>query len=319
MVAGCCVHLLDVSWLILLVLIPIGLWTLVVSFLIGHFLSEPLRMLTKKTAAYRKGRTVRFTTDGRLSEADQLALDFDALVQTVAKQQHELELKEKRQNDFISDVAHELKTPLTAIRGNAEMLTDPDLPPVLHDKFCSIIQDESERLSRLTHDLLALQRVEQESNPVRFARVNLRTLMVGVLDALDPLLQQTNAHVEVVGEAPDVLGNPDKLKEALTNLVDNANRFIEYGGHITIELFGLKGMSVVSVKDDGPGFGDTDPDLLFERFYRTDFSRSRDTGGTGLGLAIVKSIVEAHDGTVEAHNLPNGGACFSIAMPAIEG
>ena len=115
-----------------------------------------------------------------------------------------------------------------------------------------------------------------------------------------------------------MLGNADRLKEALTNLVENATRFIEPGGHIVVELFGLHGNSVVQVKDDGTGFGDIDPNLLFGRFYRADTSRARNTGGTGLGLAIVKSIVEAHDGTVEALNRPEGGACFIIAIPSID-
>ena len=135
--------------------------------------------------------------------------------------------------------------------------------------------------------------------------------------ALEPILRDRHANTEIIGEAPDVLGDPDRLKQAVTNLVENASRFIEPDGHITIELFGLKGNSILAVKDDGTGFGDIDPQLLFDRFYRTDASRSRGTGGTGLGLAIVKSVVEAHDGTVEAINLPDGGACFIIALPSI--
>lgn len=287
------------------------------SLLIGHFISEPLRHLAKKTAAYRSGIDVPFEPDGRLLEADELAADFKALVQTAKVQQHDLALKESRQAAFISDVAHELRTPLTAIRGNAEMLADPDLPPELHEKFCSIIINESERLSRLTHDLLALQRIEDDTAPLELARVNLRELASGVLDALEPILRDRQAHTEIVGEAPDVLGNLDRLKQAVTNLVENASRFIEPGGHITIELFGLRGNSILAVKDDGSGFGDVDPHLLFDRFYRTDASRSRGTGGTGLGLAIVKSVVDAHDGTVEALNMPEGGACFIIALPSI--
>ena len=123
---------------------------------------------------------------------------------------------------------------------------------------------------------------------------------------MEPILRDRHANTEIVGEAPDVLGDPDRLKQAVTNLVENASRFIEPDGHITIELFGLKGNSILAVKDDGTGFGDIDPQLLFDRFYRTDASRSRGTGGTGLGLAIVKSVVESHDGTVEAINLPDG-------------
>ena len=221
------------------------------------------------------------------------------------------------QRQFTGNAAHELRTPLTAIRGNAEMLEDPDLPPELHEKFCSIIIAESERLSRLTHDLLTLQRIDDNAMPMELSRVNLRELATGVLDALEPILRDRHANTEIVGEAPDVLGDPDRLKQAVTNLVENASRFIEPDGHITIELFGLKGNSILAVKDDGTGFGDIDPQLLFDRFYRTDASRSRGTGGTGLGLAIVKSVVESHDGTVEAINLPDGGACFIIALPSI--
>ncbi len=300
-----------------MLLVPVGLVVFTFSLIIGHFISEPLRLLAKKTAAYRSGADVPFEPDGRLYEADELATDFKALAQTMKTQQHDLVLKERRQAAFISDVAHELRTPLTAIRGNAEMLEDPDLPPELHEKFCSIIINESERLSRLTHDLLTLQRLDDAAMPMELSRVNLRELSTGVLDALEPILRDRHANPEIIGEAPDVLGDPDRLKQAVTNLVENASRFIEPDGHITIELFGLKGNSILAVKDDGTGFGDIDPQLLFDRFYRTDASRSRGTGGTGLGLAIVKSVVEAHDGTVEAINLPDGGACFIIALPSI--
>lgn len=312
-----CFLAFDVTPKAFLLLIPVGVVVFALSLVIGHFLSEPLRMLARKTSAYRAGADVPFEPDGRLLEADELAADFKALVQTTKSQQHDLQLKERRQAAFISDVAHELRTPLTAIRGNAEMLEDPDLPPELHTKFCGIIINESERLSRLTHDLLTLQRIEDDAAPLELSRVNLRELSAGVLDALEPILRDRQANTEIVGEAPDVLGNLDRLKQAVTNLVENASRFIKPGGHITIELFGLKGNSILAVKDDGCGFGDVDPKLLFDRFYRTDASRSRGTGGTGLGLAIVKSVVEAHDGTVEALNLPDGGACFIIALPSI--
>ena len=309
--------LFDASILSLLVLVPISVVVFCLSLLIGHFLSEPLSDLAKKTAAYRNGADIPFEPDGRMLEADQLTVDFKQLVQTTKQQQHDLAIKEQRQNEFISDVAHELRTPLTAIRGNAEMLTDPDLPPSLHDKFCDIIVNESERLSRLTHDLLTLQRIENSPIPEEMQRVNLRELASNVVDALHPILQDRQANTLVTGEAPDVLGNPDSLRQAITNLVENASRFIQPGGHITVELAGVNGNSVVAVKDDGCGFGDVDPKLLFDRFYRTDASRTRGAGGTGLGLAIVKSIAEAHDGTVEALNLPEGGACFMIAIPSI--
>ena len=297
-----------------MLLAPVGLVVFTFSLIIGHFIFEPLRLLAKKTAAYRTGTDVPFEPDGRLYEADQLSADFKALVQTTKSQQHDLVLKERRQAAFISDVAHELRTPLTAIRGNAEMLEDPDLPPELHEKFCSIIIAESERLSRLTHDLLTLQRIDDNAMPMELSRVNLRELATGVLDALEPILRDRHANTEIVGEAPDVLGDPDRLKQAVTNLVENASRFIEPDGHITIELFGLKGNSILAVKDDGTGFGDIDPQLLFDRFYRADSSRSRKSGGYGIGLSIAKAIVESHKGRILVRRPDEHSLAFIVVL-----
>ena len=270
------------------------------------------------------GEIVEHLEDSRIVKLPQPSAELEALLGTVnralegiRRQAVTYGRREAQLKTQIESMSHALRTPLTAIRGNAEMLEDPDLPPELHEKFCSIIIAESERLSRLTHDLLTLQRIDDNAMPMELSRVNLRELATGVLDALEPILRDRHANTEIVGEAPDVLGDPDRLKQAVTNLVENASRFIEPDGHITIELFGLKGNSILAVKDDGTGFGDIDPQLLFDRFYRTDASRSRGTGGTGLGLAIVKSVVESHDGTVEAINLPDGGACFIIALPSI--
>lgn len=307
----------DVPVSIFALLLPLGLISFILSLIIGHFLAEPLNILEKQVRAFAAGGDVTFTSDGRLHEADELASTISALVKKSASQQQDLVLREKRQGEFASDVAHELRTPLTAIRGNADLLRDPDLPPALHDKFCGIIVEESERLSRLVNDLLALQHIEDGTRSLDLARVNLHDLAQSVLDALRPVLDERQANAWVEGEAPDVLGDRDQLRQVISNLVDNASRFIEPGGHIVVELFGMRGNSIITVKDDGTGFGDIDPKLLFERFYRTDASRARGTGGTGLGLSIVKSIVEAHDGTVEAVNLPEGGACFIVAIPSI--
>lgn len=313
-----CIIIYDTPLFVFTFLIPIGLIVFSLSLIIGHFITEPLRFLYAKTKAFLDGNTqISFKPDGRLYESDLLAQSFEDLAKTSASQQADLVLREKRQKEFVSDVAHELRTPLTSIHGNAEILLDPELPDEMHDKFCNIIITESERLGRLTNDLLTLQRIENEETRLELRRVNLNNLASDVLDALEPILRQRKANTRIIGEAPDVLGNLDRLKQVVSNLVENASRFIEPGGNITIELFGLKGNSIIAVKDDGKGFGDADPKLLFDRFYRADSSRSRETGGTGLGLSIVRSITEAHDGTVEAVNLPDGGACFIVALPSI--
>ena len=288
------------------------------SLVIGHYLAEPLTDLHVRAQAILHGDArVDIKPEGKLYEADKLAEDFVALSAKTKAQMSDLSVQENRQTRFISDVAHELRTPLTAIRGNAETLMDPDMPPALRERFCQTIINESERLTRLSNDLLTLQHIEEGTDQVIMKRVNLHDVAERVADAMNPIFEENGAELKIEGEAPDVLGNPDSLRQAVTNLVENASRFIKPGGHINVELFGMNGNSIIAVKDDGCGFGDVDPKLLFDRFYRTDASRTRGTGGTGLGLAIVKSIAEAHDGTVEAVNLPEGGACFMIAIPSI--
>lgn len=303
-----------------LLFIPAALLVFIFSLIIGYFLAQPLHVLDKTIRSFLDGnKKTAFLSKGQLYEADLLSDDFEALVEVTKSGQESLALRERRQTAFMSDVAHELRTPLTAIHGNAEMLLDPDLPSELHSKFCNIIISESERLGRLSNDLLTLQHLDEMAMPAALQRVNLSILVRNVLDMLSPVLRDRKAHVELTGEAPDVLGDPDKLKQLVSNIVENASRFIEPDGHIYVELFGLEGKSLITIRDDGPGFGDADPKLLFDRFYRTDYSRSRETGGSGLGLAIVKSIAEAHDGSVEAVNLPEGGACFIVALPSILG
>lgn len=308
----------DASPLLFLGLIPAGFVVFGVSLLIGHFLAQPLRDLHRKIVAMKQGdASVDFAPAGNLYEADVLSHDFQRLCGTAKSQRSDLVTKQQRQTAFISDVAHELRTPLTAIRGNAEILQDPDLPPELHQKFCQTIVNEAERLTRLSNDLLTLQHIEEETMPLELARVNLKDIARNAVDALASTLREREANVKITGEAPDVLGNADRLKQVVMNLVENASRFIDAGGHVEISLYGLDDKSFMAVKDDGPGFGNTDPKLLFDRFYRADSSRTRGTGGTGLGLAIVKSVVEAHDGTVVAFNRPEGGACFLVALPAL--
>lgn len=285
---------------------------------IGHFIGAPLRALHLKTVATIQGNPdIDYEPTGELHEADVLSADFKEVCEAARVRRNDLSIKQQRQTAFIGDVAHELRTPLTAIRGNAEILLDPDLPPELHDKFCHTIVNEAERLTRLSNDLLTLQHIEEDTMPLELARVNLKDIAQNALDALETTLREREANARIVGEAPDVLGNADRLKQVVMNLVDNASRFIDPGGHIEVELSGYDGKSLMAVKDDGPGLGDVDPRLLFDRFYRADSSRTRGTGGTGLGLAIVKSVAEAHDGTVIAFNRPEGGACFLVALPAL--
>ncbi|MDR1017054.1 MAG: HAMP domain-containing histidine kinase [Coriobacteriales bacterium] len=247
-------------------------------------------------------------------------LEFAEALESVRDQMQSLVSETRsesaRQNQFISDVSHELRTPLTAIRGAAETMLDPDISPADARHFAQTIIRESERLTRLTKDLTTLERIDSNDN-LTLGRVNLRDVAQAVAEVMRPLLAERGVELQVRGEAPDILANADRVQQVVQNLVDNASRYTQSGGHVVVQLSGVREMSVLTVADDGPGFGDVDPTRLFDRFYRGDPSRAAKSGGTGLGLAIVKAIVDGYDGTVEAFNLPEHGAAFVVAIPSV--
>lgn len=225
--------------------------------------------------------------------------------------------EEARQAQFVSDVSHEIRTPLTAIRGAAETLAEGDVPPDMASRFLNQIINECDRLTRLANDLLTLQKAEGED--MQLTRLNLRTVADNCALLMHGMVEERGVHLTVVGEAPDVMGNADAINQILVNLIENASRYAGEDGHIRVEITSNDKYSIVAVKDDGPGFGDEDPDQLFDRFYRADPSRARrkGTGNSGLGLAIVKALTEAMDGVVEAANLPDRGAVFIVAIPSL--
>lgn len=306
-------------WLLLLA-IPFS----VIAFFIAMWLSGlvllPLGSLVKKAKRLAGGDlTVQFT-DESIQYAPlvvrELCDSLDTVNSRVRASMAEVSAEGRRQGQFISDVSHEIRTPLTAIRGAAETMLDEDIPYSIRERFCETIIHESERLTRLANDLLTLQRIEGDGE-LKLKRIDLHDVVEYAAAMLEPLLDERGVILTISGEAPDVLGDPDRLQQVVQNLVDNASRFVDEGGRVHVELSGLKEHSIITVSDNGPGFGDVDPARLFDRFYRGDFSRARTTGGIGLGLTIVKAIVAAHDGTVEAINLPGGGACFIVAIPSL--
>lgn len=280
----------------------------------GRRAGKAVKRIVKQADDFSRGDyTLVFDAEGSPTEFDELAVALNTITRSTRSAISELKTEEQRQRQFISDVSHEIRTPLTGIRGNAETLLDAEMDPEMRERFVDIIMGECDRLTRLANDLLTLQRVE--SVDVVLERINPREIAEKVCDMLAPLFEQRSISVTVRGEAPDVLGDGDQITQVIVNLLENATRFAR--SQVWVDLEGLDEQSVIKVTDDGPGFGDVDPTRLFDRFYRADKSRASATGGTGLGLAIVKSIVEAHDGTVEAFNSPSGGACFAVGIPSV--
>jgi len=203
------------------------------------------------------------------------------------------------------------------VRGAAETLLDGDVPEDEARRFLETIVRESERLSRLANDLLTLQRIEGATGELPLRRVSLKVIAERAVEGLQPLLDIRETTALVDGEAPAVLGDPDRLQQVVANLVDNASRLSPPGSIVHVELAAENGQAIVRVTDEGPGIPEDALPHLFDRFFRAQPSRDRLSGGAGLGLAIVSAIVKAHAGTIEASNRPEGGSVFTLRLPAL--
>lgn len=239
---------------------------------------------------------------------------------------------------FITDVAHELRTPLTSIQGCAEMALDPDISAAQRNRFLQLIVDECARLSHLTIGILTIQQIEDGTIAFQSDPVDLRYIVYTAMALCgftanepprslcdDPLgidaggsgkgIDLPAIRVTAPDRVPRVMGDSAYLRCAVSHLIENAVHFTGPNGNINVLLSSDAKHATITVSDDGCGFSTIDPDLLFVPFFRADSSRQRGTGGAGLGLSYVKAVVERHGGFVHARNLPEGGACFTIALP----
>jgi two-component system phosphate regulon sensor histidine kinase PhoR len=232
----------------------------------------------------------------------------------------DLRRTEQIRRDFVANVSHELRTPLTAIRGYVEALTDGAATPEESRRFIDIIGRHTLRMERLVKDLLRLARLDARQEPLELVSCDTRGLADAVVADVTPAAVERHQRFDVRIEpgAESVRADPAKLHDALRNLVANAVTYAPAQTTILVDARRVDHRVEISVSDQGPGIPEEDLSRVFERFYRVDRSRARDPGGTGLGLAIVKHLVELHGGNVRAENRPEGGAKFTIALPAAE-
>jgi two-component system, OmpR family, sensor kinase len=218
------------------------------------------------------------------------------------------------QRRFVADVSHELRTPLTAMRGNLELLRrGAARDPAALDESLAAMEREANRLVRLVGDLLLLAQAEAGLD-IRHEPVALDELVLEVVRELHPLADGVALAPEIA-EQVEALGDRDRLKQALLNVVVNALQHTPAGGYVRVALDRVDGHAELRVSDTGEGIVDEDLPRVFDRFYRADKARSRSTGGAGLGLAIVKWIAEAHGGSVKATSAPGHGSTFVLELP----
>ena len=230
----------------------------------------------------------------------------------------ELRRLEAMRRDFVSNVSHELKTPLTAMRGFIEaVLDDDEMPPKMQHSFLQKAHKNTGRLVAIVSDLLSLSRLESTGNELEFEPVELTELAQSVIDDLSDLAdsRQSEIRLDDPGESVFARADGQALAMALSNLISNAIHYSPEGGEVLVRPR-LRGSEVVvEVVDQGPGIPAHERERVFERFYRLDKARSRKLGGTGLGLAIVRHVMSAHHGRVELESELGRGSCFRLVLP----
>ena len=232
----------------------------------------------------------------------------------------EQELIGQLRRDFVANVSHELRTPLTALAGFIETLKgaardDPDA----RDRFLTIMERETRRMSRLVQDLLSLSKVEAEERRRPTTHVDVVAVIQSAVAALRPVADAANVTLEITGAdtAPHVPADADQLLQVFQNLIENAIKYGASGRLITVRIHPPTSDPLlrIDVIDRGDGIEEQHLQRLTERFYRVDTHRSRDKGGTGLGLAIVKHIVNRHRGQLTISSERGKGACFKVLLP----
>jgi len=242
----------------------------------------------------------------------------DAAAVLVAQDVTEMRRLEAMRREFVANVSHELKAPLTSIKGLVETLLNGALDdPANNQRFVQLINGDVNRLSHLIDDLLELSQIESKASPLRLDAVSVRRLMEEVAAQLRPAFSehQVTFSNTIPETAPAVRGDVDRLRQVFVNLLDNAAKFNKPGGRITVAATPQGEYLDVTVEDTGVGIPTTDLPRVFERFYRVDKARSRELGGTGLGLAIVKHLVELHQGRVTVRSHPGQGTVFTVSLP----
>ena len=230
---------------------------------------------------------------------------------------------EQSRREFVANVSHELRTPLTNIKSYAETIVDTgdELPPELRQNFMNVIISEADRMTRIVQDLLTLSKIDYGKMEMNISRFPFLKAVQNVYDAAKLNAEQNHHHTMTLtcdGPIPDVNGDRERIEQVITNIVSNAVKYTPDGGRIDLQV-GTSGPNVfVRVTDNGIGIPEKDLPRLFDRFYRVDKARSRESGGTGLGLSIAQEILNQHKGRIEISSEYGKGTSVLITMPAAE-
>lgn len=293
-----------------LIIFIIGMLSIGISYIV----TQPMSEFIAAAKAISKGDFSHRVSVRGVSEMAQMGRTLNYMCDELNA------LDEKRKN-FVSDVSHELKTPMAGIKLLCDSLVeadDPDMDTIR--EFLGDMSEEIDRLTRLINRLLTLTRLDAGTN-INLSETDITALTASVMRSLKNLASEKGISMEYTFKGCNersLMIDYDKIYEALYNIIDNAIKYTPEDGAIKVRIGSADGFCVIEVEDNGPGIPDAEKTKIFDRFYRLDDSRARDTGGTGLGLAISREAILLHGGDVEVEDAPDGGSIFRIRLPLVK-
>jgi signal transduction histidine kinase len=293
-----------------------ALWSVVIgataagglSYLLSKRIVQPLEQMEKITQKFAAGHLEERLPAQDIEELDQLATSFNSMAAA-------LEGVEQRRRDLVSDMTHELRTPLTVLAGYLEGLADGTIAPSTN--VHQLLAKETSRMRRLVDDLQELSKMEAGYLPIDARPMNLQLLLTGLVQKFsDQLLDESSPAIflNYPSHVTQVLADPERVEQILVNLMGNAVRYTSVGS-VTVQVQQEGNKVWISVIDTGLGIAPEDLSHVFERFWRADRSRDRNSGGTGIGLAISRRLVELQGGTIEVESELNKGSTFRFSLP----
>lgn len=302
-----CNSLLSVSYVTLIILF---LLSLIILIFFTEIVYIPLRKITYATEQYASGNMhYEFQVESE-DEIGYLAACLNYMASEIAR-------SEDDQKKFVANVSHDFRSPLTSIRGYLEAMLDGTIPSEMHEKYLSIVLNETDRLTKLTNSLLMLNNLNTKGILLDRTDFDINQIIRSTAAAFEGTCRKRTIAIEVVltGEAMYVNADMGKIQQVLYNLLDNAIKFSHHDSVIKIETSEKKNKLFISVKDSGIGIPKDDLKLIWDRFYKSDLSRGKDKKGTGLGLSIVKEIINAHGENINVISTEGVGSEFIFSLP----
>lgn len=295
---------------VLLFAITLAVLIVVFSVFFSGILTKPLTSLMHSINHITEGYMDEGISIKGYNEIEKISDAFNHMLSQMQK------LESSRQ-EFVSNVSHELKTPITSIKVLADsLLAQEDAPVELYREFLVDIVDEIDRENKIINDLLSLVKLDKKAGDMHIAQVNINELLELILKRLRPIAQKRN--IEMIFESfRPVIAEVDevKLSLAISNLIENAIKYNVEDGWVRVSLNADHKYFFIKVADSGIGIPESEQDFIFERFYRVDKARSRESGGTGLGLAITKSVIQMHHGAIKVYSKEGEGTTFNVRIP----